>query len=85
MTRLLIRGKGQVTMKSKLIISTIAMYGNVMMANMSYGSIVTLTMDGLFQAILEAVEESLHLWNLPVLMTLAVNGHTMKRDHPIQS
>ena len=81
---LLIRDKEQVTMKSRLKFSMIEMYGNVVMVNMSCGSIMTLTI-GLLEALLEAVEEYLHLRNLTVLMTQAVNGHTMKWDHPIHS
>ena len=56
----------------------------VMMVNTSCGSIVTLTI-GLLEALLEAVEEYLRLQNSTVLMTQAVNGHTMKWDHPIHS
>ena len=84
MMRLLIRDKEQATMKFSLKTSMIAMYGNGMMVNTSCGSIMTLTI-GLLEALLEAVEEYLHLRNLTVLMTQAVNGHTMKWDHPIHS
>ena len=79
-----IKDKGQVTIKFRLRSSMIEMYGNEMMNNMLCGSIVTLTI-GLLEALLEAVEEYLHLRNLTVLMTQAVNGHTMKWDHPIHS
>jgi hypothetical protein len=67
MMRLQIKDKGQVTMKFRLRRSTIAMYGNVMMDSMLFGSTTTL-ISGLLAALLEVEEESLRHLDLNVLM-----------------
>ena len=67
MMRLIIRGKEQATMKSRLKRSMIAMYGNVMMDNTLFG-LTKILISGLLAALLEVEEESLRRLYLNVLM-----------------
>ena len=59
MMHLQIRDKEQANMKSRLISSMIAVYGNVMMDNTLFGLTITL-ISGLLAALSEVVEESFH-------------------------